>query len=246
MASAGTGSSVEGIHAVAAAAAAGRVEVLYVEASRSDVEAISAIITDVESSGGKVTVVDDVAARATTSAPQGVVADTSPSPAVDIKDFGSSERTPAVAVLDHLEDPRNVGAIARTAYAAGFTGMVVASRRAAPLSASAFKAAAGALDRLPVAVVSSIPRSLEVLKSNGLWIVGLDAGAEESIMGLELLTEPVAVVVGAEGDGISRLAGELCDVVVKIPMAAPIESLNASAAAGIACFEVARSRGWVT
>jgi 23S rRNA (guanosine2251-2'-O)-methyltransferase len=148
----------------------------------------------------------------------------------------------AVVVLDHIEDPHNVGAIARSALAAGMTGMVLSSRRQAPLSAAAFKSAAGALERLPVALVGSIPEALSRMKSAGLWVVGLAAGVEAKLFGLDLLTEPVVVVIGAEAAGMAVLTAKRCDVVVSIPMVGSLESLNASVSAAIACFEVMRVR----
>ena len=246
MTDSGIGDSVEGIHAVAAAAAAGRVTTLFLQASRADQPAVAAIAEAVAASGGEVRVTADIEGVATTTAPQGVVAKTRPLPTVKIADLGVANRTPAVVVLDHLEDPHNVGAVARSAVAAGFTGMLIASRRASPLSASAFKAAAGALETLPVAVTSSIPKALQDLRRRGLWIVALDASGETSIFGLDLLTEPLALVVGAEGSGLGRLTAEVADVVASIPMVSASEGLNASTAAAVACFEVARRRGWVT
>ena len=177
---------------------------------------------------------------AETTAPQGVVADCRPIAAAALDSLAGPGA--AVVVLDHLEDPHNVGAVARSARAAGMTGMVVSTRRAAPLSAAAFKAAAGALEDLPVAMVGSIPEALRRLKKTGLWVVGLDSTAAESLFGLELLTEPVAVVVGAEGSGLSRLVSECCDVLVSVPMVEGSESLNASVTAALAAFEIMRVR----
>ncbi|MDH3463984.1 MAG: RNA methyltransferase, partial [Acidimicrobiia bacterium] len=148
----------------------------------------------------------------------------------------------ALVVLDHLEDPQNVGAIARSAAAAGATGLVISGRRSAPLGASTFKAAAGALERLPVAVVGSIADALQRLKDRGVWAVGLQAGSSESLFGLQLLTEPVAVVIGAEGRGLAPLVAKRCDALASIPMAAGIESLNASVSAALAVFEIMRVR----
>jgi len=184
--------------------------------------------------------VRDVRPLAETEAPQGVVADCDPIMPISIDELGVPGA--AVVVLDHVEDPHNVGAIARSALAAGMTGMVVSSRRAAPLSATAFKAAAGALETLPVSVVGSIPEGLSRLKDRSLWIVGLEAGPARSLFGLDLLTEPVAVVVGAEGAGLSVLSAKRCDVLASIPMAAGFESLNASVSAALACFEIMRVR----
>ena len=120
--------------------------------------------------------------------------------------------------------------------------MVVSSKRAAPLSAAAFKASAGALETLPVVIVGSIPEALNRLKEFGVWIVGLDASGEQSLFGLDLLTEPVAVVIGAEGAGLSQLAAKRCDVVVSIPMVTGVESLNASVSGALAAFEIMRVR----
>ena len=189
---------------------------------------------------GRVSMVDDVRPQAETETPQGLVAECKPILSVPVDDL-VVERA-AVVVLDHIEDPHNVGAIARSAAASGMTGMVVSSRRAAPLSAVAFKAAAGALERLSVAVVGSIPEALSRLKDNGLWVVGLDTAGTTELFGLELLTEPVAIVVGAEGAGLSRLTMARCDLVVSIPMADESESLNASVSAALAGFEIMRVR----
>ena len=184
--------------------------------------------------------VDDVRPQAETEAPQGLVADCKSILPVTLDALAVGEA--AVMVLDHVEDPHNLGAIARSAAASGMTGMVVSSRRAAPLSAVAFKAAAGALERLPVAVVGSIPEALSRLKDRGLWVVGLDAAGEQDLFGLELLTEPVALVIGAEGLGLARLTAARCDQVVSIPMADESESLNASVSAALAGFEIMRVR----
>ncbi len=236
MAPAGYGDKVEGIHAVAAALAAGRVEQLYVERGRRS--RLEHVLSTVEES--RVVLVDDVRTMADTEAPQGVVARCRPILSVTIEDLATTSA--AILVLDHLEDPHNVGAAARSARAAGLTGMLVPSRRAAPLSAATFKAAAGALESLPVAIVSSVPEALSRLKEHGVWVVGLEAGAKQSLFGLELFSEPVAVVIGAEGTGLAQLTRKRCDVVVSIPMATDTESLNASVSAALASFEIMRVR----
>ncbi|HEX6947687.1 MAG TPA: RNA methyltransferase [Acidimicrobiia bacterium] len=238
MAPAGYGSSVEGVHAVAAAAAAGRIDRLWVERGRARRPEVAAILELVPAD--RTEFVDDVRGRAETTAPQGVVARCRPIQALELPAL--RERADAVIVLDHVEDPHNLGAVARSVAAAGLGGMVVPSRRSAPLSAAAFKAAAGALERVPVAVVSSIPDASSRLKDLGMWVVGLAADSSRTLFGLELLTEPVAVVVGGEGSGLSRLTAERCDLLVSIPMAAETESLNASVAAALAAYEVVRVR----
>ena len=236
MAPAGFGDKVEGVHAVAAAVAAGRVEKVFVERGRRG--RLGGLLDDVEPS--MVSLVDDVRSMADTDAPQGVVARCRPIQPSTLESIAGDSA--AILVLDHLEDPHNVGAAARSALAAGLGAMVVSSRRAAPLSSTAFKAAAGALERLPVAVVNSIPEGLSRLKDMGVWVVGLESGAAQSLFGLELLTEPVAVVVGAEGIGLAELTRKRCDLLVSIPMAPGIESLNASVSAALACFEIMRVR----
>ncbi|MEE8406889.1 MAG: RNA methyltransferase, partial [Acidimicrobiia bacterium] len=230
MAPAGFGSRVEGLHAVAAAVEAGRVNRLYVERSRRERADVAALVTRVGSD--RVRLIDDVRTLATTDAPQGVVADCRPIISVTLESLSGEDA--ALLVLDHIEDPHNVGAVARSARAAGITGLVMSSKRAAPLSAAAFKASAGALETLSVAIVGSIPEALSRLKEFGVWIVGLDTPSEHPLFGLELLTEPVAVVIGAEGKGLSLLATKRCDVVVSIPMVAGVESLNASVSGALA------------
>ncbi len=238
MAPSGYGNRVEGLHAVEAAAAAGRVLRLSVESrrrGRAEIEALIGLVGE-----ERVSVVEDVRPHAETEAPQGLVAECRPIMPLPLDSM--LVEGAAVMVLDHVEDPQNVGAIARSAVASGMTGMVVSARRAAPLSAAAFKSSAGALERLPVSIVGSIPDALSRLKDLGLWLVGLDSGGASELFGLDLLTEPVAVVIGAEGAGLSRLTAERCDLVVSIPMADESESLNASVTAALAGFEIMRVR----
>ena len=149
----------------------------------------------------------------------------------------------ALLVLDHLEDPRNVGAIARSAVAAGMGALVVPEHRAAPLEATAFKAAAGAFEHLVVAPVSSVANAVAHAEEG--WGCGRSAStptATAHCSAWTCSTEPVAVVVGAEGEGLSRLVRERCDVIAGIPIDPRVESLNASVAAALAVFEVARVR----
>ncbi len=238
MAPAGFGNRVEGVHAVAAAVEAGRVNTLYVERRRRERADVAALVDRVGSD--RVRLIDDVRTLATTDSPQGVVADCRPISSVTLESLSGQDT--ALLVLDHLEDPQNVGAVARSASAAGIMGLVMSSKRAAPLSAAAFKASAGALETLPVVMVGSIPEALNRLKELGVWIVGLDASGEQSLFGRDLLTEPVAVVIGAEGTGLSQLAAKRCDVVVSIPMVKEAESLNASVSGALAAFEIMRVR----
>jgi 23S rRNA (guanosine2251-2'-O)-methyltransferase len=143
--------------------------------------------------------------------------------------------TDLIVVLDGVTDPRNLGAIARSAAAFGAGGIVVPTRRSVGVTASAWKTSAGALARVPVAQVTNTTRTLEALQKKGFTVIGLAADADVSLGGLDrdILTSPVAIVVGAEGAGLSRLVGETCDWRVSIPMAVGTESLNASVAASI-------------
>jgi 23S rRNA (guanosine2251-2'-O)-methyltransferase len=242
MGRAGFGDRVEGLHAVRAAVEAGRVEVLHVEARRGDRAEIVALAERVETGGGAVRQVSDVRSLADTTAPQGVVAECRPIPASTLEQVTGATEPAAVMVLDRVVDPHNVGAIVRSSVAAGIRGFVLSDRRAAPLGGAAFKAAAGSLEHARVAIVGSIAEAVSQLSRLGLWTVGLDAERDRSLFGLEILTEPVAVVVGAEGAGLSRLVGDRLDVRAFIPMAGPAESLNASVAAALAAFEIVRLR----
>lgn len=187
-------------------------------------------------------------ALAATDAPQGVVATADPVVAVDLADLlppshaGPAAAAPMLVVLDEVTDPHNLGAVMRSALSAGATGMVLGRHRSAHLSPSALKAAAGAAEHLPVALVTGIPAALRTLTASGVWTVGLDAGAQASLWELPIATEAVALVLGAEGKGLSRLARERCELVVRVPMLGPLASLNVSATAALACFEVARRR----
>ncbi len=242
MARAGYGSKVEGLHAVAAAAAAGRVEILHVEQDRLSRAEVASVSESVEAAGGKVRSVEDVRRISETAVPQGVVAECRPIAPVTLEEVAATSEPPAVMVLDRVVDPHNLGAIVRSSVAAGVSGFVVGSRRAAPLGATAFKAAAGALEHARVAVVGSIAEAVTQLGRLGLWTVGLAADGERSLFGLELLTEPVALVVGGEGGGLSRLVTDRLDLVVSIPLFGPVESLNVSVAAALATFELPRTR----
>ncbi|HET9969893.1 MAG TPA: RNA methyltransferase, partial [Streptosporangiaceae bacterium] len=146
------------------------------------------------------------------------------------------------AALDGVTDPRNLGAVARSAAAFGAHGVVVPSRRGAGVTAGAWKASAGALARLPVARAANLARTLASYQDAGLFVAGLDAAGDTEIGDLDLATSPLVVVIGSEGKGLSRIVAQSCDVLVRIPIAARTESLNAGVAAGIALYEVAAIR----
>ncbi len=242
MASAGIGDSLEGFHAVRAALDAGRVTSLVVESSRVRRDEYAELLEDAAAAGIGIRHVDDVRELASTSAPQGLIAKARPLSLASLDQAIAASDPAALLVLDHLEDPRNVGAIARSMLGAGVRALVIPERRSAPLGATAFKAAAGAFEELAVVQVKSTADAMRRMRKLGVWLVGLDAGGERSLFDCDLLTEPVAIVVGAEGKGLSRLAGDLLDLTVSIPIRPEVESLNASVAASLAVFEVSRAR----
>jgi 23S rRNA (guanosine2251-2'-O)-methyltransferase len=184
---------------------------------------------------------DQIERRARTSAPQGVIAFAAPVPAADLDELLADPRAFLVA-LDGVTDPQNLGAVMRSAETAGATGIVLATHRAAGLTPTVVKAAAGAVEHLPVAFVSGVPGALDRAKRAGVWCAGLDAHGDQSLFDLSVADAPLVLVLGAEGRGLSRLARARCDVIASIPMHGHIESLNVSAAAAVACTEIARRR----
>jgi 23S rRNA (guanosine2251-2'-O)-methyltransferase len=173
---------------------------------------------------------------------QGVIAFGS---ARDYTDFDSAiEGVELVIVLDGVEDPHNLGAIVRTAHAAGAGAIVVPERRSAPLTETVARAAAGALEYLPVTRVTNITQTLEKLKERGFWIYGLDERGGQLHYDTEF-AKPTAIVLGGEGKGIHQGVQKHCDVLVRIPMAGEVSSLNVSVAAGVVLFEWRRKQGEV-
>ena len=149
---------------------------------------------------------------------------------------------PLIVALDGVTDPRNLGAVARSAAAFGAHGVVVPGRRGAGVTAGAWKASAGALARVPVARAVNLARALQSYQDAGVFMAGLDGAGDTEIRDLELATAPLVLVIGSEGRGLSRIVAQACDVLVRIPIAAKTESLNAGVAAGIALYEVATVR----
>jgi 23S rRNA (guanosine2251-2'-O)-methyltransferase len=236
---------IYGLNSVAEALRAGRVREIRV-AGRHD-DRLRALLDDAASRGVRVrnATREALDADAEGANHQGIVADATPLPPASLEDLAEVKEgapPPLIVVLDGVEDPQNVGAIIRTVDAAGGTGVVRQTRRAAPLTGAAAKASAGAVHHVPVAEVVNIARALEELKELGVWSVGLDADAENPYYGLDL-TVPIALVVGAEGHGLRRLVRERCDFVAAIPMAGRVSSLNVSAATAIVLFEAVRQRG---
>ena len=159
------------------------------------------------------------------------------------KEIFARAKEPALFVaVDGVTDPRNIGAIARSAAAFGADGLLIPERRNAPLTASAWKASAGAAARLPIAQVTNLVRSMQDAKEFGCFIVGLDGDADTEVEAMEIADQPIYLVVGSEGRGLSRLVRENCDLLIKIPMSNTVESLNASVAMSIALYAVDRKR----
>jgi len=173
---------------------------------------------------------------------QGVVADVDEADSYSVEDLvRGAAAAPLIVVLDSVEDPHNVGAILRTADAAGVDGVIRQSRRAASLAGAAAKASAGAVAHVRIAEVVNIARALEELKGAGVWTVGLDGDADTPYDTVDY-TLPTAIVLGAEGSGLRRLVRERCDRLASIPMQGHVESLNVSVAAGVTLFEAVRQR----
>jgi 23S rRNA (guanosine2251-2'-O)-methyltransferase len=154
----------------------------------------------------------------------------------------SAGEQPLIVALDGVTDPRNLGAVARSAAAFGGHGILVPARRSAGVTAGAWKASAGALARLRVAQTANLARALATYADDGLFLVGLDAAGSVDVSDLELADSPLVLVVGSEGKGLSRLVTQRCDEVARIPISGAAESLNAGIAASIALYEVARRR----
>ncbi len=161
----------------------------------------------------------------------------------DLLDLAAANNElPLIVALDSVTDPRNLGAVVRSAAGFGAHGVVIPERRAAGMTASAWKTSAGAAARVPVAQVVNLTRQLKAYQQAGCMVIGLAADGDVSLADLELADGPLVIVVGSEGKGLSRLVAETCDQLVSIPMASSLESLNAGVAASVALYAVARER----
>lgn len=220
-----------------------RVDTVWVSRGRESSPLIDEVVALAEAAGVNVRFVDAdrVRREAQLESSQGVVAIAAPITAADLNDLLSAPAAFLVA-CDGVTDPRNLGAVLRTAEAAGASGAVLPRHRSALLAPAAVKAAAGAIEYLPIALVAGIPAMLEDAKRSGVWTVGLDADGTAPVFDLAVADASVMLVLGAEGRGLSRLARDRCDVLAHVPMQGNTESLNVSAAAAVACFEVARRR----
>lgn len=176
---------------------------------------------------------------------QGVVARVAEYPYSDVEDIllQAKERgqSPFLLILDALQDPQNFGSLLRSAEAVGVSGVIIPKRRAVEVTPAVVKASAGAVEHLPVAMVTNLVQTIDWLKKQGVWVVGVDVTGPQEYDRADL-TGPVAVVVGGEGAGIGRLVRESCDFLVKLPMRGKVSSLNAAVAGSIVLYEVWRQR----
>lgn len=183
--------------------------------------------------------------KAVTKAHQGVLAFVSPFAYVDLEDIlaraQQRNEDPFILLLDHLEDLHNFGAILRTAEAVGVHGVIIPKRRGVSVNSTVAKTSAGAVEYVPVARVPNLVQAIGKLQSRGCWVVGTDAGAQDIFFAADL-RGPVAVVIGSEGKGLSRLVRKACDFTLKIPMAGRLNSLNASVASAIILYEIFKQR----
>lgn len=183
--------------------------------------------------------------EARSEAPQGVLAHAAELPEADLGQLirGTGKTPPFLVAVDGVTDPGNLGAVIRSCDGAGASGLLLPRHRAVHITPTTAKASAGAVEYVPMTLVPGLPNALEQLRQHGIWIVGLDDGADRELFDLgDLAVEPICVVLGAEGAGLSRLVRQRCDAIVSIPMAGGVSSLNVSAAAAISLYEVSRSR----
>lgn len=184
-------------------------------------------------------------ARARSESPQGVIAFATEIPETDLADLIRRRpgHAPFLVAIDGVTDPGNLGAIIRNCDGAGVDGVVLPRHRAVHVTPTVAKASAGAVEHVPMTLVSGLPTALSQIKERSIWVVGLDDAADRSLFELDdLAAEGICLVLGAEGAGLSRLVRERCDLVVAIPMRGRVSSLNVSAAAALATYEVARHR----
>ena len=243
------GEQVEGRQAVRELLIAGRrrVKEVWVSGELVETEIIGDIIEIARSMRVQVTEVarKRLEAQARSEAPQGILAFAAPLQEVELDSM--LKRTPGnppfLVAVDGVTDPGNLGALLRCCDGAGVHGVVLPKHRAVHITPTAAKAAAGAVEHVPMAMVGGLPAALARIKDAGIWVVGLDDEADRSLFDLDdLAKEGICLVLGAEGNGLSRLARERCDLIVSIPMRGRLSSLNVSAAAALATYEVARHR----
>jgi 23S rRNA (guanosine2251-2'-O)-methyltransferase len=240
---------ITGIHAVREALEAGRAfDRIVIAKGRQDTRA-EEIVQMARAKGIAVRFEDrsQIDRLANSKDHQGVVALVAATPVATLESIlelanSSKGQMGLIVLLDGVEDPHNLGAIVRTALAAGAHGVVIPERRAVGLTDTVARASAGALAHLPVAKVTNLARTMEELKEAGYWLVGLDETAEKSYTEVDY-SSPTGIVLGGEGKGLHELTRKRCDFVVSLPTVGPVKSLNVSVAAGVVLFEARRQRG---
>ena len=247
------GEQVEGRQAVRELLIAGKrkVQEVWVATDLLDGESASDIVTDIVDIARSVRApVQEVNRRrleskARSEAPQGVIAFAAPLLETELAEMIKRRpgRAPFLVAVDGVTDPGNLGAMLRCCDGAGVDGVVLPRHRAVHITPTVAKAAAGAVEHVPMALVGGLPAALARIKDAGIWVIGLDDGADRDLFDIgDLALEGVCLVLGAEGAGLSRLTRERCDMIVSIPMLGRLSSLNVSAAAALATYEIARQR----
>ena len=238
---------IEGRNAVIEALRSGAaIDKIYLQKGETD-KTLGHIASRARAAGTVVVEADrrKLDAMSRTHAHQGVIALASVREYVSVESILNSARekgeAPLLVVCDEISDPHNLGAIIRTAYCAGAHGVIIPKRRSAGLTSVVAKTSAGAVSYLPVARVPNLPALLKELKSQGVWVFGTAAGGTTDLYHVDL-KGPAAIVIGSEGEGMSRLVEENCDFLVSIPMKGGLNSLNASAAAAVLLYEAVRQR----
>src|SRR3954451_10206913 len=241
------GDQVEGRQAVRELLVAGRRKVYELWVASDDERGPVRDIVDLAAKG-RVTVKHVSAGKlegaARTEAPQGVLARCAPLEEVELDKLTKRRKgvAPFLLAVDGVTDPGNLGALLRAAECNGVTGVVLPRHRSVHVTPAVTKAAAGAIEHLPMTVVGGLPNALERLKTAGVWVIGLDGGGDTPVDRLPLAPEPLVLVLGAEGAGLSPLVRKRCDVVAAIALRGRLASLNVAAAGAIATYEVARQR----
>ena len=243
------GDQIEGRQAVRELLIAGRRKVheIWLSAELFDDDAVADILELAKANRVAVASVGrtKLETRARSEAPQGIIAFALPLEEADLGELlrGRRGRKPFLVAIDGVTDPGNLGAIIRNCDGAGVDGVLIPRHRAVHVTPTVAKSSAGAIEYIPIALVGGLPATLAQLRDHGVWVVGLDDAADRSLFEIgDLAVEGICLVLGAEGAGLSRLVRERCDVIVSIPMLGRISSLNVSAAAALATYEVARHR----
>lgn len=239
---------IAGKHSVIEALQSGRTINKIWISSQTQKHLIASIITEAKKVGTVVQTVDKrkLDQMVGEVKHQGVVAQVAAHKYVNLEDILAHAEhkgeAPFLLLLDEIEDPHNLGAILRTADCTGVHGVVIPKRRSVGLTATVAKTSAGAIEYVPVAQVTNLVQTMQQLKERNIWIIGTDTSATQDIYEAELFSLPIALVIGNENEGMGRLVREHCDLLYKLPMVGRISSLNASVAAGIFMYEVARRR----